>query len=383
FYCLIGYIYSNSPKWLYGGALSVATGFLNKYTVCFLIAGFLAALLISKQRILFKQAVFYKSIGILFLLILPNLLWQYFHDFPVIVHMQELTGRQLIHVDRIAFLKEQLLFFFPSFFIILSGMIGLIVYKPFIPYRIIGYNYLITLSLFLCLQGKAYYTIGLYPVWIALGVVFLEYLLQEGWKYYFRYVAAGFGILTGVLFIGVTCPVFSPDRIREDIQIQTFYKKTGQTVWEDGKDHGIPQDYADMTGWKELADLTGKALSILSEPERRSVFILCNDYGHAGAINYYLGPVPAVGSFSADYRNWFPEKAYELQSLIWVGAKYEQVEETFALSGLPFRSVRLIGSIQNPLSREVGTTVYLLTNPTICFTTDDLYLLGKAENSLY
>lgn len=376
FYFLIRYIHSAKNSYLYLGSLVIAIGFLNKYTICFLLAGFLVALLISKQRTLFLKPAFYMAIGIILLLILPNLFWQYQQGFPVITHMQELTERQLVNVDRIAFLREQCIFFLPSFFIIPAGMAGLIFYKPFKPYRIIGYNYLITLILFIYLQGKPYYAMSLYPVWIGLGAVFLEYLLRKGWSYYIRYVVIAVICIGGILFIPLTCPVFSPDRIIHDEKVRDLYKKTGQTIWEDGKDHGIPQDYADMIGWKELAYLARDAFDYLDETEKEHVFIMCREYGHAGAINYYIRPNPAAGSFNADYRNWFPKQPYELKGIIWVDRPYENMEEELASSGLPFTSIQRIGSVSNPISRERGTCVYLITKPTSVFTTKDLYNWG-------
>jgi len=375
FYFLISYIHTGRSKWMYWGAVALAFGFLNKYTVCFLLAGFLPAMLISNQRTLLCKRTFYLAMGIFLLFILPNLLWQYRHGFPVVIHMGELTKLQLVNVDRIAFLREQVVFFLPSFFVVLAGMVGLIFYKPFRNYRIIGYTYLITLFLFIYFQGKAYYAMGLYPAWIGLGAVYLEYLLRKGWIRYLRYAVIAVITTGGIPFIFFSCPVFSPDQIIHNEKIAGFYKNTGQTTWEDGVDHGIPQDYADMIGWKEMAHLTGKALGMLTENEREHVYILCKQYGHAGAINYYLSPVPAAGSFSADYRNWFPKQPFELKSIIWVDYLHN-MEEDLASSGLPFTSIQCIGSVSNPISRERGTSVYLITQPTSHFTTDDLYMWG-------
>lgn len=75
FYFLIRYISSAKNGYLYLGSLVIAIGFLNKYTICFLLAGFLVALLISKQRTLLLKPAFYIAIGIILLLILPNLFW--------------------------------------------------------------------------------------------------------------------------------------------------------------------------------------------------------------------------------------------------------------------------------------------------------------------
>ena len=55
-------------------------------------------------------------------LILPNLTWQYTHDFPVWTHMQELAAYQLGNVTLTGFLLDQLLMNFPGLVLWLGGL---------------------------------------------------------------------------------------------------------------------------------------------------------------------------------------------------------------------------------------------------------------------
>ncbi len=48
------------------------------------------------------------------------------------------------------------------------------IYPPFKPYRLLFYSYCFTLILFIFLRAKSYYAIGLYPVFIAFGSVYIE-----------------------------------------------------------------------------------------------------------------------------------------------------------------------------------------------------------------
>jgi hypothetical protein len=99
-------------------------------------------------------------------------------------------------------------------------------------------------------KAKAYYAIGLYPVYIAFGAVFLSQILQTGWK---RYLKPLFIIIPLLFFIpmyNLSFPNKSPEYF---IKNPEKYKKLGMLRWEDGKDHDLPQDFADMLGWKELA----------------------------------------------------------------------------------------------------------------------------------
>jgi len=105
------YLQSKRPRWLYIGAVVFAIGFLNKYNIVFLLIGLLPAVLLTPTRNVLTKKTFYGAAGLAVLLILPNLLWQYRHNFPVMEHLKELSETQLVHVDRWGFVTGQLLFF--------------------------------------------------------------------------------------------------------------------------------------------------------------------------------------------------------------------------------------------------------------------------------
>lgn len=131
YYTLIQYIKTKKSKWLYIGAIVFAFGFLNKYNILFLLIGLFPAILLSKQRQILATRNLYYALILGLILILPNLLWQYNNNFPVVHHMKELAETQLVNIDRFSFLKEQLLYFVGSFFVLLAAFYALLFYKPF------------------------------------------------------------------------------------------------------------------------------------------------------------------------------------------------------------------------------------------------------------
>jgi len=359
FYCIIRYIQSNKDKWLYGLAIGFAFGFLNKYNIGFLLIGLFPAILLTEHRNLFKKKAFYLAAGLALLLILPNLIWQIRHDLPVVTHMQELSLGQLVNVDRMSFVKEQLLIYLPSFFLFIAVIIGFFIYKPFRPYRLLALTYLFTIALFIYLKGKAYYAQGLYPIFVAFGAVYMEHLTKRTWTRYLRPLLVLFTLTTGVIFLALINPIFSPDEIRTNPHIQAIYKASGQFRWEDGKDHLLPQDYADMIAWKEMAGLVDSARNQLSPEEWEQTLVICDNYGQAGAINYYSETYPAAVSMNADYKDWFPGKEKKIRTVILVQSSWKPDPQEFAPY---FLSIEPIGKIENPLARENGTTVHLLLN---------------------
>ena len=358
YFILLKYIKTDDLKWLYVGATAFAIGFLNKYNIIFLLIGLLPSLLLTEHRKIFLKPTLYFAILVGFVLILPNLIWQYNNNFPVFHHLKQLAETQLVNVNRLDFLKNQLLFFVGSLIVIFSSFFSLLFYKPFQKYRLFFFSILFTLAAFLYFKAKDYYAIGIYPIYISFGSVYLADILKDGWKKYLQPVAIAVPLLLFIPIYNVAFPNKSPEYI---VQHSENYKKLGLLRWEDGKDHLLPQDFADMLGWKELALKVDSAYLML--PNRNNTLILCDNYGQAGAINFYTRQKLRAVSFNADYIDWFNlTKKYE--NLIRVkeaGEVNVELQETSQF----FQNSTLSGSITNQYAREFGTGIFIFTGAKI------------------
>ncbi|WP_338358856.1 glycosyltransferase family 39 protein [Yeosuana marina] len=358
FFIVIKYFNSENPKWLFVAAIIFALGFLNKYNIVFLLLGFLPAILLTKQRSVFVQRKLYLALLLGLLLISPNLLWQYNNNFPVITHLKELSDTQLVNIDRFDFLKSQLLFFIGSLFVIISGLYALLVYKPFKKYKAFFWSFFFTLIVFIFFKAKDYYAIGLYPIYISFGSVFLAKILKSGWKKYLQPIAIAIPALIFIPMFNIAFPNKSPEYI---VTHSDSYKELGLLRWEDGKDHLIPQDYADMLGWKELAKKVDSIYSKL--PNADQTLIVCDNYGQAGAINYYTKLGIKAVSFNADYINWFnlDQKYVNLIRIKNYREKDNELKETSPY----FKSSVLADSITNKYAREFKTLIFAFSGSTI------------------
>ncbi len=358
YYYIIKYINSEKVKWLYAAAIVFAFGFLNKYNILFLVLGLFPAILITRQRKLLAQKHFYLAILLGLVLILPNLIWQYNNNFPVVHHMKELSSNQLVNVDRWRFLKTQLLFFIGAIIVIIAGLYALVFYKPFQKYRPFFWTIFFTLAIFMYFRAKDYYAIGIYPVYIAFGSVYLSALLMKDWKKYLQPVLFIIPLLFFILMYQITFPNKSPEYI---LNHQENYKKFGLLRWEDGKDHPLPQDFADMLGWKELSR---KVDSIYTKiPDPANTLVLCDNYGQAGAINYYSKKGIKAASFSADYVNWF-DLGRRYTNLIRV-KDHKEIEDELKETSPFFQTALIADSITNQFAREYGTTIFVFTGAKI------------------
>lgn len=354
YYFLLNYIKTENTKWLFVAACSFALGFLNKYNIAFLLIGLFPALLLSRQRMIFLQPKFYIAFSLGTLIILPNLLWQYNNHFPIVHHLKELADTQLVNVDRIEFLKSQLLFYFGSFFVILSAFYALLFYPPFKKYSFFFFSIIFTLAAFMYFKAKDYYAIGIYPIYIAFGAVYLADILKDGWKKYVQPLVLVIPLLLFIPVYKVAFPNKSPQYI---IQNSKPYKDFGLLRWEDGKDHALPQDFADMLGWKELAIKVDSVCATL--PHLDNTLILCDNYGQTGAINYYTKNKKVIASsFNADYVNWLKYDK-KIIDVVLVKEKDDEDKERREEISL-FDTVYLATKRINQFAREDTISIYIL-----------------------
>src|SRR5664279_5016997 len=166
YFVALRYFKTGNAKWLFIGACVFAVGFLNKYNIVFLLIGLIPALLLTKQRKIFIQPKLYLAGVLALVLIFPNLFWQFNNHFPVFHHLKILAETQLVNVNRIVFLKTQLLFFVGSVFVIIASWYALLRYEPFKPYRFFFWSMFFTLATFMYFKAKDYYAIGIYPIYI-------------------------------------------------------------------------------------------------------------------------------------------------------------------------------------------------------------------------
>ncbi|WP_044511989.1 glycosyltransferase family 39 protein [Hymenobacter sp. DG25B] len=356
YYCLIRYLNTQRIIWMLALGVVLGLGMLNKYNVVFWAAGMAPALLLSEHRNrIFGHRATYLALGLALLIFLPNIIWQIQHGFPVVWHMQELQKTQLIHVERAGFLKEQLLFFLNSLFVLVAAFVGLWRYAPLKPYRFVGWSVVFTLVLFTYLRAKGYYAVGLYPVLLAIGAVYLEQVLHAGrW----RFVRPVLVAVIAALFIPMLLIAF-PNRPPQAIQQKgERYRAMGLLRWEDGRDHSLPQDFADMLGWREMASKAEQAYQLLPDSLRQHTLVLCDNYGQTGALNFYARHrLPPAVSVNADYVYWFPDLRH-IKAIILVSNDALSAEDASH-----FARVQQTGTVTEPLAREYGARIYLLTGP--------------------
>ena len=348
----IRFIQTKENKWLYLFGVSVGLGMLSKYSVAFYTVSILLGLLLTKHRIVFLNKHFWYASLIGFIIFLPNLIWQWQNHFPVIVHMHELQQTQLQYISPSGFLIEQLLLMFPCFFIWVTGLMNTLTSKQ---YRFIGLAYVLVIILLLVGHGKSYYATGVYPPLFAFGATALEKYTAEKRKY-MRYAFLIFAVSFGLFTVPILLPLLPPQPLA-DLYTKMHIEKTGTLKWEDLKDHPLPQDFSDMLGWKEMTQKAAKAYNMLTNSEKQNAIIFCDNYGMAGAVNYY-GPkykLPQAYSDNASFLYWLPANI-NMQNFVLISDDPNETEHDFAKG---FQSITIVDSITNKYAREYRDYIYL------------------------
>lgn len=352
-FSFIRYVQTKENKWLYLFGISVGLGMLSKYSVAFYTVSILLSLLLTPHRKVFANKHFWYAGLIGFIIFLPNLIWQYKNNFPVVVHMQELQQTQLQYVNPGDFLKDQVIIFLPCFFIWITGLIFCLLSRQF---RFIGLAYVFVITLLLIGHGKDYYSLGVYPPLFSFGAVAFERYtaVKRRWL---RFACIIFIFIIGISFIPIALPILPPRQLA-DLYVKLHTEKTGTLKWEDLQNHPLPQDFADMLSWKEMTQKVAKAYSTLTPEEKKHTLLFCDNYGQAGAVSFYASRynLPQVYSDNASFLYWLPDTMH-IDNLLLVTDDENEMQHPFIKN---FSSAVLEDSITNAFAREHGSLIILM-----------------------
>lgn len=215
--------------------------------------------------------------------------------------------------------------------------------------------YVTVIVLLIISSGKNYYTLGAYPMLLAAGGVWLEKSTSR--LRWIRYAAVAFIIIISLPMIPIALPIWKPGKLAAYYR-QAGFNHIGLLKWEDQQQHPLPQDFADMLGWKEMADKVSRAYALLPDSIKSNTLVYCRNYGEAGAVHYYGIGLPQVHSDNASFLFWIPD-AYHVKNVLFTGEKIPSKDD---MVWQQFKQYRIIDSVRNPYAREYGAKIILFEN---------------------
>jgi hypothetical protein len=342
--CLVVHIAKTGrePLWIYVGALAGVT-ILNKYGIVFWLAGLMLGICLTPLRESLRHRWFWMGVALAAAIALPNFLWQRQHQFPFLqlMHNIRMHGRD-IALAPLAFLEAQAQMLGYAAALLVPAALLFFFSKKGRPFRALGWAYLVFLAEMMALHGKMYYLAPVYPMLFAAGAVWVEGATQRRlWVWVKPALAVAIAAIAGI-YAPTILPILSVPNFL------AYEHKLGieQQRFENQPQGVLPQLYADMFGWEEVAQRVAAYYRTLSPEEQRKTAIFANNYGDGGAIDFFgprYGLPKAIGNHQ-NYWIWGPRE-YTGESLIVLGEGHERnMKEHCA-------SYSIIGDTKNPLSR--------------------------------
>lgn len=346
-----------SPKlWVVFGAIA-GIGLENKHST--LIFGFalLIGLLVTKSRRHFAQPWIWLGALIAFLIFLPNLVWEVHRGFPTIELLRNIqaSGRNA-ELNALAFILTQALIMHPlSAPLWIAGLWYLLRDRNGTGLRVLGWTFLVILFCMLTMHGRIYYMAPAYPMLFAAGAVaFQNWVDRHSWSW----LKPAY-----VVSLLATGAVFAPFAYFPMLTVDQYiaYSKLMHLAPPKIENHAqgpLPQLYADQFGWKEMAQVVADVYFKLPSGERESCAIFGQNYGQAGAIDFFgvkMG-LPNAISGHQNYYYWGPH-GYTGECMIVMGDRYEVLSHKFD-------NVEKVGTVFHPLSMPYEHfDVYLCRRP--------------------
>jgi len=335
--------------WLAFGAIA---GFsLNtKYLIAFYLVALAVSLLATPQRRSLLHPWVYLGALLAGAMVLPNLLWQQGHGWPFLELGTAGSSGKNLEMSALAFFVQQVILTGPWAAIVwLCGLWAGIVRPKLAVARALPIAWLILFLAFDASHGKAYYLSAIYPTLLVFGAGRIEAWLGNA-------IARG-AALAGVVILGTLAAPFTLPILPVDVYIR--YQKAIGFMPSAGEHQTLgvlPQYYADMFGWREMAEEVAAVYWSLPAQDRARAVFFGENYGEAAAIDVFgrrLGLPPAISGRN-NYFIWGP-RGHDGSVIIIIGGSTEHYADLFS-------SFEVAGRIATPYAMpyETDQPIYVL-----------------------
>ena len=290
----------NDGRWWIGAGAALGLAAEAKYSVLLFAAALVAGIALTAQRRWFAKAAFWDGVAVAGALALPSLGWQAAHGFPMIELLRNGQHGKNVVLTPAEFLVQQLLIVGPLFAPVwIAGLVALLRRADL---RFLGYAYVLLIAIMIALHAKNYYPAAIYSVLLAAGAVAIE-----RWT---RRVPLLQPAIASVAFASgfVLLPLVEPILPAAELPAYMVAIHVHPAASESARQGELPQDFADMHGWRELAAAVVRVYRTAPAGERSGATIVAGNYGEAAAIDVFGAPygLPHAVSGHNQYYLWGP-----------------------------------------------------------------------------
>jgi hypothetical protein len=335
----------------------VGVSLLSKYLIGFYLAGLAVGVLATPLRRSLTRPWVYAGAVIALAIAAPSLVWQARHHFPFLELGRAAVTTRDLPLTPPAFAAQQIIFSGLAVAPVwMAGLWRLSVRPPFAELRAFPIAYAVAALLFLILHGKAYYLTPIYPTLLAAGALAIEAWVAGRTA---RTAVIGVVATVGVLLAPFTLPLLPvPALVRYSAALGLGPKiarvdKLPVSV--------LPENFADMLGWRALAAKVAAVYHALPASERRQAVFFGRNYGQAAAIDVYgppLGLPPAISGHN-NYFLWGP-RGHDGSVVIMAGGDPAYLRTVWG-------SIQVAGWVDTPYAMPLETNIpiYVLRDPKI------------------
>ena len=318
----------DSRLWLVFGVFA-GLGLQNKHSTLFFGAAIAVAILATPVRRELLRPWIWIGAALAFAIFLPNIIWQWQHDFPTIEDLRNVreVGKN-VELAPLPFFGEQVMIMHPINAPIWIAGLWFLLFGRGRRFRAVGISYIVLFAMFILLKAKSYYLAPIYPMLLAAGGAAIE-----AWTARFanrriqlvsRSLITGAVTVFGAVLMPMALPVLSPQR-----QVE-YLARLGLQPSKTEVAHVGPlqQLWGDQFGWPELVEEIAEIYWALPEEERARTGIFASNYGEAGAINLFGSKhdLPPAICAHQTHSMWGPGD-FDGDQFIWLQWSAESLEQ--------------------------------------------------------
>ena len=328
-YLIILTIKDDNPKlWIWLGIV-LGLGLMNKIGFLWFGFGLFTGLLITnRNKLQTKQP--WITAGIAFIIFLPFIVWNFTHDWTHIEFIRNAQMYKYSEITRGDFVTWIFIIMNPASAIIwILGLYYLYFNKEGKQFKILGIIFVVTF-LILFISGKSkseYLSPAFTPLFAAGGIILEQIDRHKVWKWLKYFVIVPL-VLSGIATAPLAIPI---------LPVETYINYAaaigfGPTTSEHKELAELPQFYADMFGWEEMAKNVSLVYEKIPDDEKSKTLVYTNNYGDAGAIEYYNKKYDLPKVLSAHNNFWIWGWDYlneEIKNVIIIGGNREDHLNSF------------------------------------------------------
>ncbi len=288
--------------WLVLGIV-LGFGLLNKIDVLWFGLSLFVGLLLTPQRKFLATKWPYIAGAIAFVIFSPYIIWNFTHDFATLQFIHNASTYKYASQNPLTLILgtiENMNYL--ALPVWAAGIYFFFFYGKGKEFRLVGYIFLVSfIVLVINWHSKPEYLAPAFPILFAAGGVMFERIASRRGFVWTRFAVPALVLVFGLASMPFALPI---------LPVKTFIgysQALGQkpSTAEGQKLNRLPQYFADMFGWQNMARTVSGVYVSLPPEERAKTVVFAQNYGEAGAIDFFRSRYPLPKVISGHNNYWF------------------------------------------------------------------------------